>query len=944
MASSDAFKYWAFISYSHADRVTARALARAIEGYRLPARLGPDPARTLPRRLLPVFRDRDEFSGSADLGAAVEQALHQSRALIVLCSPAARTSTWVNTEIRLFRQIRGAKRIFAVLVDGTPENAFPSELVVETDDGVTPNGIVHEPLAIDARPRGALRDARLRVVAAILEIEYDALRRRDAVRRRRRAWQLGAAALALALVLASAAAEVYRTGRLSRAHAMVAAGRAALPARPDLARTLAVEADGIAPSAESHALLIDSLETAPRLEADLRHALTELAVDPRGAHAAGFVETTGSRGSVTLWDLRRRPLTVQTLAPPLDHAGGFSFSPSGNTLFAAYTINGRREGAGMWRLDRDAVMRAVPLRLPAGQHVAGMISDHELVLADDRGLSVVEIDAVPAGRARRIPIAPGEDSALSADGTRLAVARNGAVFVYDLTRPQNGLRTACRYEPPGAILQLSADARRLLVWDDFGGVMTTCAAAAGPATASASRRASRLANVAISADGSQVAQISDEAGTVSFFDGKTLLPTGAPDAAVGRRLRAARYAGPRGELFAYGPGTPAKLVDAASVQPLAHRVPFDLRPDVDGFVLTETPPRLLAWRRSGTSLVDVSIVDASSGRLVYAVTVSAAKGEPELGLRPDGSAFTFGDGRRLLVFDLRRDRASPVASIGALPGARLGPCRAALSPNGRDLVWLAAEGKLMRRSLRPDAPMQTAATTSGLPVFTCEGGPPVFSADGRRFAIDHGGTSFVFDAQTLALRGRVDPQGDADGSAYPAVFSADGKRLVVASGTWLRFYDVERGALAGPAVHVIDRQYESITGLTYLRDGSAVVYTSSRGWMGWIDARTLQPIGTAFSDDPLTGFASTEIFPSDDARPLAVAALAGDLMLTVDRRSRYRDRGMDWRRGAFVWRLDRPWLVRRACENGAFGLSAKERLDAFGDARYVPRCERAGAL
>jgi hypothetical protein len=49
-------RYWAFLSYSHADRGWARWLHRAIEGYVLPRRLlgRPTAMGPAPRRLRPV--------------------------------------------------------------------------------------------------------------------------------------------------------------------------------------------------------------------------------------------------------------------------------------------------------------------------------------------------------------------------------------------------------------------------------------------------------------------------------------------------------------------------------------------------------------------------------------------------------------------------------------------------------------------------------------------------------------------------------------------------------------------------------------------------------------------------------------------------------------------------------------------------------------------------
>ncbi|MEO6969144.1 MAG: hypothetical protein ABI132_11930, partial [Rhodanobacteraceae bacterium] len=60
-SSVSAFAYRAFISYSHADRAWCDWLHKVLETYRVPSRLvGRETASgTIPRRLTPIFRDRD---------------------------------------------------------------------------------------------------------------------------------------------------------------------------------------------------------------------------------------------------------------------------------------------------------------------------------------------------------------------------------------------------------------------------------------------------------------------------------------------------------------------------------------------------------------------------------------------------------------------------------------------------------------------------------------------------------------------------------------------------------------------------------------------------------------------------------------------------------------------------------------------------------------------
>jgi|GEM_PF-5802090 len=165
-------RWFAFLSYSHADEKTAARLARYLETFRVPVRLG-GPEQRLPARMAPIFRDRDEFSASRDLGAAITEALAQSRYLIVLCSPSAAKSRWVNEEIETFSRLSSPASVFTVLVDGDPSESFPPALV---QDGV-------EPLSVDLRPAAHDgHDARLRLVAALLGIQFDALKRRERTR------------------------------------------------------------------------------------------------------------------------------------------------------------------------------------------------------------------------------------------------------------------------------------------------------------------------------------------------------------------------------------------------------------------------------------------------------------------------------------------------------------------------------------------------------------------------------------------------------------------------------------------------------------------------------------------------------------------------------------------------------------------------------------------
>src|SRR5262249_20857181 len=83
--------YDAFVSYSHAkDKPIAAALQSAIQKLGKP---------WYQRRALRVFRDDTSLSATPHLWPTIEQALGQSRFLILLASPEAAVSHWVGKEV-----------------------------------------------------------------------------------------------------------------------------------------------------------------------------------------------------------------------------------------------------------------------------------------------------------------------------------------------------------------------------------------------------------------------------------------------------------------------------------------------------------------------------------------------------------------------------------------------------------------------------------------------------------------------------------------------------------------------------------------------------------------------------------------------------------------------------------------------------------------------------
>ena len=202
-------KYRAFLSYSHRDARWAAWLHKSLESYRPPKILvGTISARGLvPKRLTPIFRDREELASATDLGTVINAALQQSACQIVVCSPQAAKSRWVNEEIIAFKRLGGEDRIFCLIVGGEPnatdlagrgeEECFPPALRFRVGADGLLSDTRTEPIAADARPgKDGKQAAKLKVIAGVLGVGYDALRRREAQRRNRRLFALACGALA----------------------------------------------------------------------------------------------------------------------------------------------------------------------------------------------------------------------------------------------------------------------------------------------------------------------------------------------------------------------------------------------------------------------------------------------------------------------------------------------------------------------------------------------------------------------------------------------------------------------------------------------------------------------------------------------------------------------------------------------------------------------------
>ena len=117
-------KYFAFISYKREDEEWAKWFQNELGNYHLPSKItNRNDLVGLPKAFRPVFRDIDNLK-AGNLPQQIYEALEQSLYLVVICSPKAAKSEWVNKEILDYLEI-GRKNgvdninhIFPFIVDG----------------------------------------------------------------------------------------------------------------------------------------------------------------------------------------------------------------------------------------------------------------------------------------------------------------------------------------------------------------------------------------------------------------------------------------------------------------------------------------------------------------------------------------------------------------------------------------------------------------------------------------------------------------------------------------------------------------------------------------------------------------------------------------------------------------------------------------------------------
>jgi tetratricopeptide (TPR) repeat protein len=281
--------YDAFISYSHAkDKALAGALQSAMQ------LLGKPWYR---RRALRLFRDDTSLTATPHLWPSIEKALGQSRFLILMASPEAAASRWVNQELAWWIEHHGPDTVLIALTAGELDwdeaaGGFRSSEALPLPPALA-GKFADEPLWIDLRAyreAASPRDARFADLAASIAAALHGRAKEDLlsqeVRQQRRALRLAGSAVALLVVLLGLAGwqwQVARSQRNLAEHNLALATETANNLVFDLAQKFRNSGVPVA-------IVGDILARARQLQDQLTSS-GEISPELRHSQAAGLIET-----------------------------------------------------------------------------------------------------------------------------------------------------------------------------------------------------------------------------------------------------------------------------------------------------------------------------------------------------------------------------------------------------------------------------------------------------------------------------------------------------------------------------------------------------------------------------------------------------------------------------------------------------------------------------
>jgi hypothetical protein len=499
-------RYDAFLSYSHAgDADLAASIQSSLQRFARPW------YRT---QALRVFRDKTGLAANPALWNSIVAALEESEYLLLLASPQAAASKWVNQEVAWFLRNRTADRVLIVITGGLVSwsaDAAEFDWAHTTALPEALRGAYHqEPFYVDlswAHQGEFLHDARFRDVILDLAAPLhgrpkDELDSED-LRQHRRTLRIAWSAVALLSLLAVGlgVAAVYATGQrnVAREQSAVAKeqrGRAVEQARiADQQRQLAEERRITALSRQLAAQAVG--ESALHLDGALLEAVEAFRASPT-------------------FEARHALLSVLFYSP---HLREFVRGPPHAWRTAALSRNGRIVVA----LDEDSRNVVIEAAGERSIETLGEVNGSRLI----------------------------QSVAVSADGSLFAIGEPGKVVIRSVrTRAvENSLTDGLDTSGPPSLVSFSPDRTRIAAYETSPGVLIWDAASRK--LRALPLRPKRWENaLAFSPDGTVLASGAHD-GSIMLWSADTGQPIGTP--LIGHRAKIFGLAfSPDGRILASG--------------------------------------------------------------------------------------------------------------------------------------------------------------------------------------------------------------------------------------------------------------------------------------------------------------------------------------------------------------------------------------------------------
>jgi len=340
--------YDAFISYNSSDNKFVKILAGVLEKYKPPRSF-----KHRHRKHLAIFYYEGKMT-LTELNKAIRKHLSDSAKLIVICSPSAKESEFVNKEIEIFAEENDTQNIIPVLVEGLPDN----EVRTKEDENkkAFPEGLLkvsEVPLAKDYRHfrpgrdkvnKGKFKVEWYKLLADILDKSVDIVTRIE--ERRLRIRILSRATVSVMILALIWLGIVIITE--NAANRLAAQAKHLLSTNPTQAMWMAAEAKRVSPDNQSANQVFHDIVSNRQKRPFYQCVLNE---ELGGIQSANFssdeslILTTSNNGLVRVW--AHDGELISTIEVDNDIVLNAKFSKD-NKYIIASGINGT---ATLWSLD-----------------------------------------------------------------------------------------------------------------------------------------------------------------------------------------------------------------------------------------------------------------------------------------------------------------------------------------------------------------------------------------------------------------------------------------------------------------------------------------------------------------------------------------------------------------------------------------------------------------